>query len=288
MPVTGLRLSAGEPAAELGSGVYVDVENLQTAAQEIIQTLVKSWPDFVPAPALLSLYVRADQTDLWSMWGENKFPHISVRAKGIQHFSSNPAKNSADIAIAIDAITDFLLRRINCVAVVSDDSDFISLYSKLREEQSQVEGISRNVPFLWVVTDRPKTRSTTMRDYFPNSRIFVVPFPKKPGTTKGKSSGNTPAEPKPSSARANGVLEDMAQAIIEQIPVGRFKSTDCHRIIRQRWHTHALANANEQSFGVEFRKELWDILKTRGVIEPNPNKQPRRYEMTSAAKATLG
>lgn len=287
MPVTGPRRSAGEPAAELGSGVYVDVENLQTAAQEIIQTLVKSWPDFVPAPTLLSLYVRADQADLWSMWGENKFPHISVRAKGIQHFSSNAAKNSADIAIAIDAISDFLLRRINCVAVVSDDSDFISLYSKLREEQSQVEGIARNVPFLWVVTDRPKTRSTTMRDYFPNSRVFVVPFPKKPGTTKEKSSGNT-AEPEPSSARANSVLEDMAQAIIEQIPVGKFKSTDCHKIIRRGWHTHALAKANEQSFGVEFRKELWDILKTRGVIEPNPNKQPRRYEMTQAAKATLG
>ena len=271
----------------MGSGVYVDVENLQTAAQEIIQTLVKSWPDFVPAPALLSLYVRADQADLWSMWGENQFPHISVRAKGIQHFSSNPAKNSADIAIAIDAMSDFLLRRINCVAVVSDDSDFISLYSKLREEQSRVEGISGSVPFLWVVTDRPKTRSTTMRDYFPNSRIFVVPFPKKPGAAKEKSSGNTP-EPEPSSARANGVIEDMAQAIIEQIPVGKFKSTDCHKIIRRGWHTHALAKANEQSFGVEFRKELWDILKTRGVIEPNPNKQPRRYEMTQAAKVTLG
>ena len=274
-----------EPAVQLGSGIYVDVENIKGNAQAFISSLLDTWPA-IPKPAQLSLYVRADHSDLWSMWAESQFPHLAVKAKGIQHFSNDAGKNSADIAIAIDALADFLNQRVAWVAVVSDDSDFISLYSKIRDEWVAMGHQPGNVPFLWIVTNRPRTRSLFMQEFFPNSHVHTVHYLQKSDNL------DQPAAAPPANnghnAAANKVLMDMAQAIIEQIPVGKFKSTDCHKIIRRGWPTHALAKANGQSFGVEFRKDLWDILKTRGVIEPNPNRQPRRYEMPQSAKATLG
>jgi len=270
---------AAEPVAPLGSGVYVDVENLGTAAQEVVRALMESWPDSAPEPSLLSLYVRADQSDLWSMWAESHFPGIPVKAKGIQHFSNTPAKNSADIAIAIDAMADFLMRRIDCVAVVSDDSDFISLYSKLRDEQAAIGHCSGKVPFLWVVTDRPRTRSLFMQEFFPNSHVHTVPFP--------KAEVNAPAETAVNQERASDPYNAMAQAIIQETDVGTFKSTDTQNIIKKHWPNHSLAKASKQTYGEEFRKRLLPALQKRGVTEPNPNKKPREYGMTAEAKNSV-
>lgn len=268
--------SAAEPATKLGSGVYVDVENIQDNAQAFISSLLEDWPS-IPKPSQLSLYVRADHSDLWSMWAESHFPGISVKAKGIQHFSKDQGKNSADIAMAVDALADFLNQRVAWVVVVSDDSDFISLYSKMRDEWAEQGHQPGSVPFLWIVTDRSRTRSLFMQEFFPNSPVHTLHYPEKSRNIEQPN----PAPPSTNrhNANASKVLQDMAQAITEQIPVGKFKSADCHKIIRKGWPNHPLAKASGQNFGVEFRKELWPILQNLGAIEPNPNRQPRRYEM---------
>ena len=164
-----------EPAVQLGSGIYVDVENIKDNAQAFVSSLLDTWPA-IPKPAQLSLYVRADHSDLWSMWAESQFPHLAVKAKGIQHFSNDSGKNSADIAIAIDALADFLNQRVACIVVVSDDSDFISLYSKIRDEWVAMGHQPGNVPFLWIVTNRPRTRSLFMQEFFPNSHVHTVHY----------------------------------------------------------------------------------------------------------------
>ena len=123
-----------------GSGVYVDVENLQGEAQELMSGLMFNWPDSAPPPSRLTLYVRADQTELWYLWALDQFENVEVVVKGIQHFSRDSSKNSADIAIATNAITDFVRGRISYVVVFSDDSDFISLYSAIRDEVDQTQG----------------------------------------------------------------------------------------------------------------------------------------------------
>ena len=64
------------------------------------------------------------------------------------------------------------------VAVMSDDSDFIALYAKLRQLANE------NAPFLWLLTDRPGTRSTTIRDYFPSDHIHVVSAPVPTGAER--------------------------------------------------------------------------------------------------------
>ena len=278
--------TGGEAAKKLGSGIYVDVENLQgiKGTQDFIKSLLKTWPKTAPDPTHLNVYVKADQALLWDMWAESQFPHLTVAAKGIQHFSNNQAKNSADIAMAIDAISDILLGRISYVVVVSDDSDFISLYAKLRDEQGRVGYAPDNVPFSWALTNRPNTRSSTIKDYFPKAHIHDIPFPKEAISVPEKIEANIPKEAPAAKKNSGSPLENMAQAIIKQIPIGKFKSTDCQKVIKSRWPNHKLAKSSGQNFGVEFRKDLWPILEKRGVSEPNSNKQPRRYEMTQAAK----
>lgn len=135
------------------SGLYVDLENLHADRQSMVEDLIENWPDKAPPPSRLSLYVRADQVELWRLWAESRFPDLDVAVRGTQHFSLSPTKNSADIAIATNAMADLVLDRVTHVVVFSDDSDFISLYAAIRDEP----GIPRSdgqVPFLWVVTDR--------------------------------------------------------------------------------------------------------------------------------------
>ena len=281
---------AEEPAARLGSGVYVDVENLEGSqqqtkeAQEFIKSLLADWPEATPKPARLTLYVKADQSNLWNIWAGSRFPEIAnVSAEGIQRFSKNQSKNSADIAMAIDAITDIALGRISCVVVVSDDSDFIPLFSKFRDEKALRGSAPGAIPFLWVLTDRQGTKSDTIKEFFPDAYIHTVPFP--------KAEANAPAERTGIQESASNPYADMAQAIIEGIEVGPFRSADCWEIIEREWPSHPIvtasqsATAPESAFGEKFLNSVFPILNRRGV--ENHQVRPRRYYMTEQAKASL-
>ena len=127
--------SNGNHAAAATAGIYVDTENLreQDLAQDVISRTVSGWPDDYPPIASLSLYVRADKVALWRMWAEATYPTLAVRVRGVQHFSREMAKNSADLAITADAIGDLAAGDVSCVAVISNDSDFGALFVKVRE-----------------------------------------------------------------------------------------------------------------------------------------------------------
>ena len=137
-----------------GSGLYIDVENLRSDGQRLIKTLIENWPSVAPTPVRLALYVRADLVELWRLWATSQFRALKIDVRGIQHFSNYSSKNSADIAIATNAIADLLLGRVGHVVVLSDDSDFISLYVAIRDEVNLSHPEGAKVPFLWVVTDR--------------------------------------------------------------------------------------------------------------------------------------
>ena len=209
------------------------------------------------------------------MWAESKYSQLEVTVRGIQHFSKQPSKNSADITIALDAVTDFSSGKTQYVATMSDDSDFMAVYLKLKEL------IQGKPPFLWFVTDRDKTRSATIREYFPNEYIHVVSFPTKT-RTQPKSPANSHKEGGDNAVHFN----EMADLILEQIPVGSFKSTDCQPIIKKGWGEHPIARMPGNRFGTEFASKIWPILEQRGV--KLQKKQPRRYEMTKEAKQGIG
>ncbi len=253
-----------------GTALYVDTENLQGSAQVLIKATIDEWPEVVPPVLRLNLYVAADRVALWDMWASSQFPQVSVTVKGIQHFSNQRSKNSADIAIAIDAVADFVTHTTQFVAVMSDDSDFMPVYAKLKDLEGE------ETPFLWVLTDRAKTRSSTIKDYFPNDHVRVVSIP---GVTRDLP------EPRGRDGDNPDQLAEIVNLIIQRTPVGLFKSTDCQPIIKSHWPNHPMASMASARFGSELANKLWPALKERGVRISGG--RPRKYEMTSEAKNTL-
>ena len=333
------------------SALYVDVDNLRDGAQTVIEDLIRNWPSSIPTAGRLCLYVRAENLDLWEMWAKSQFPELAVIVKGVQHYSFHPSKNAADMSIAMDALSDMMLRRANWVVVFSDDSDFIGLYAKVKEIHEESGGDGRKAPFTWVLTDRRDTRSGTIRDYFPNDHVYTIKFPtgrraapsptpmirpsqapartparasQAPARTPARTSQATPrttraaqAAPKPTGAtqtaartsrqattstaagnqrakskaeddRRNGrIMNQMAETILREVPVGFFGSGECQKIVKKIWPEHSLARSSPSGFGTKFANSILPILKERGVTEPNPNRRPRRYEMTKEAKDAI-
>lgn len=268
------------PETAAASGLYVDVENLQTHGQRVVRALADDWPSAAPPLRALSLYVRADTTELWRAWATSAFPNLDVAVRGVQHFSQSASKNSADMAIVANAMADWLLGRISHVAVISDDSDFISLYAAMRQERERQGESGADIPFLWIVTDRQKTVSETALQFFPPERLHRVsvsdPEPDAPVRAP---------DPAPVEFSGYPTMTEIAKAIAERMPPGTFGSTDCQPIIRQLWPHHPLATADGPTYGIQFKNSVWPILKAWGVRMPNANKQPVRYEMTADAKA---
>ena len=59
----------------------------------------------------------------------------------IQQFSNTVGKNSTDSALIIDAMDLLYLQHIDCFCIVSSDSDFTRLASRIREQGKHVIGI---------------------------------------------------------------------------------------------------------------------------------------------------
>ena len=314
-------------AGEYSTGIYADIQNLQEMAKDVLQLLIYRWPKDMPKPTKLNLYVRADHTHLWNVWATDAFRNLQVTVKGVQHYSLSATKNAADMAIAVDSISDFNHKRVSHVAVVSDDSDFISLYAKLAEE-TEIDGSVKpggRVPFLWVFTDRHDTRSNLLQDFFPKRYVHVVdryatfdedeyyydedegyaedappasepeaaaveeeeaPPPKAEPEPEPKPERQPAPRPQPIQTREMPVNERIAIQLIRDMPVGKFKSTDCQDIIRSHFDGHALAAADGPAFGIAFRRDLLPFMEKRGVKEL-PNQRPRQYEMTIEAKNSL-
>lgn len=276
------------------SGLYVDIENLQGQdfAQRFLAGLSQNWPTDIPPLGMVRLYVRADTQVLWEMWMESHFADVSVSVKGVQHFSRNASKNSADIALALDAVCDLMTDRAQHIVVVSDDSDFAALFGKVRELRKQAR--SDETPFLWIMTNRDQTRSKVIETFSPNVYVRSMDV-EADGSLIADEGGDTrfnATELVKSALRygSNGVPtgDEIARAIIQDIAIGSFKSTDCQPIISGRWPGCEWGQLEGPQFGQWFIADILPTLERYGVRDPNPNAKPRRYEMTQAAKTQLG
>jgi hypothetical protein len=382
----GLR-AIDETSLPLCSGLYIDVENLHPDGQAVIDALIDGWPPNWPTPSRLNLYTRADQAELWRVWAEHRFGNLQVAAHGTQHFSWSATKNSADIAIAINAISDLVLGRVDNVVVLSDDSDFISLYVAIRDEPG-IPRIDNRPPFLWAVTDRKGPLSTTVEQFFPPTHLHIVsgergrlsrpaaapvetPRPPQMQSPRPPQMQSHPVAPsalapveaprppqmQPSSVAppvvspvgspvisrvappvvspvgspvispvaptvvspvgppvissaplpaastvtpAEPLMPDespaptpgetwraMARAVVEELPLGAFKSAEGQAVIRKQWPTHQMAKASGGSFGTHFKDRIWPVLEGLGVKIPNSGKKPIQYEMTPEAKEAI-
>ena len=291
------------------SGLYVDLENLQgyDFAQRFLVSLTQNWPADIPPLGIVRLYARADTQVLWEMWSDSQFADVGVAVKGVQHFSKNASKNSADIALALDAVCDLMTDSVQHVVVVSDDSDFAALFGKIREIHIGRQGQTGRTPFLWIMTNREHTRSRVVMDFSPNDYIHI--FKDAPDrieetdtaghlanakqdapdqtrdTSNSQVNGSVRAESVPiETVSGASDIQEIAKAIIRTIPAGTFKSTDCQPIIRKGWPQHKMAKLKSAPFGIAFASDVLPHLKAYGVSEPNPKRKPRQFQMTDKAK----
>jgi hypothetical protein len=276
--------------------LYVDIENLQEIAQQTLKSAFENWPPEFPRIGTLKLYVRADQVGLWRIWAGHQFPTIETVVKGVQHYTVSGSKNSADIALALDAITDLLKGRTQYIAIMSDDSDYATLFAAIKLETNTTG--NQKVPFKWFMTNRSDTRSPMLTDFFPTEYIQTIvcalptaiskePDCKLSTPAPNQRSTSSLKTKKTSSESNSSEAEAIAQAIIKNTQIGPFKSSDCKKIISRDFPKHILTKANNAVFGTQFAKEIWPILEKYGVQLPNPNKKPRKYEMTQEAKGKV-
>ena len=79
----------------------------------------------------------------------------------------------------------------------------------------------------------------------------------------------------------------IAIEIVDKMPMGLFKSTDCRDVVKNIYPDHPLANGTSGAVGQRFVKYILPILLEMGVTEPNPNRRPRRFEITEDAKQAV-
>lgn len=290
---------AAQPSTSSGAALYVDTENLRDAenARQVVVSVVAGWPGNRPPLGSVSLYVRADKSELWRLWAEDALPGLRLRVRGVQHFSANNSKNSADMAIAADAVSDLVTGRANDVAVVSNDSDFAALFVKVRELAH--EASAESVPFLWITAPDGGALSPEIEQFIPAAfrwdlaDAVHLPAPAVPALAlvvsrpapKSLPEVAQPALPA-AHADASASNEAIADELIRRLPVGKFKVADAHGIFRDKWPAHPAATGPAQ-LGTFLLKEIWPIMQRRGVVMAK-EKSPRTYEITPEAKGAVG
>lgn len=260
--------------------LYVDIENLQEIAQESLLSAIEHWPTVFPKPGVIKLYVKADSTELWRIWGNHYLHSFEIVVNGVQHYTFNGSKNSADLFLALDAFGDITGGRTKYVAVMSDDSDYVTLFAAIKKEIG-ITGNSR-LPFIWLMTNRSDTRSQMLTDFFPSDYVHTVSDIESQIPTAGNVRIVLPLKP---------VFSDqelIARAIIQNLPTGTFKSTDTKKIIAKYFPANVLGKSDSALFGTQFSKVIWPHLEKFGVTSQKPNRGPRKYEITEQAKKAVG
>lgn len=289
--------NGSQPAVSPGSAIYVDTENLRESehAQTIVSRVVANWPADRPPLSGLSLYVRADKAELWQLWAETEFPALRVRVRGVQHFSNHRAKNSADLAITADAIADLITGQAGTVAVASNDSDFGALFVKVRELAA---ADPHDIPFLWITAPEAGGLSGEIEQFIPDRyrwdlsaasaplspAVSLVPEVTAPPPPRSLPQAARPAL---QSAASNTLVSDeaVAEELLNQLPVGRFRAGDAQQVVSRRWPEHPAAGEASR-FGQFLLNQIWPLLEKRGVTMPRKG-SPRTYEITAVSPSAV-
>ena len=219
-----------------GTGLYVDGENMPGGdpARRLITRILDDWPADRPPVRTLSVYVPADKTTLWEAWCTDRLPEALVRVRGVQRFRRETSKNSADLALAADAAVDFASGAVQLVAVLSSDSDFVSLYAKIAELAAARPAPPVHAPFLWITPSGGSPVSNEALDYFPDRLRWPVPLDTS-DTSTAQEDAATGEEP---------TAEVVAATLLASFPDTKrsFKTSDVRPIVAKHWPDHPAAD----------------------------------------------
>jgi hypothetical protein len=153
-----------------------------------------------------------------------KFPLLENAITPIQQYSYTTGKNSSDSAMIIDAMDILYSGNTDGFVIVSSDSDFTRLATRLREAGQRVIGVGeKKTPTAFIRACDKFTYIEVIRANFKDSHP-EVPAPARPvprenysqsgGSGGGNNNGNNNAAPQP---RARRVPEDIEQLIADSV-----------------------------------------------------------------------
>lgn len=268
------------------SAVYVDTENLTPAAnadsvdfaQSLISRIVSDWPDDYPPIGRLALYVPADKTSQWRIWasslmadrksqattgagrGRWREPVLAERSElvkvhGVQHFSRNNSKNSADMAIVLDVLDDLLLsQRADFAAVLSNDSDFYALFDKLQEIVAGLGHPASAVPLLWIVAPNGNNLSSEIKRFLLPHFVWDL-FDESMDSHLGE----------PVQEVQNEVSQDIIQILANKMNRNQqYRASELHDICKSECPDDEMSRFDTAVFGM-YLKNSAPVLSDLGV-----------------------
>lgn len=294
------------------SAIYVDIENLTPPAgddgvefaQYLITHIVSDWPAEHPPIGLLALYVPADKISQWRTWASalllQQQPQerdgneqlswresVSVmgqerlRVRGVQHFSRNGSKNSADLAIVLDAMDDLMLaQRIDFAAVLSNDSDFHALFDKMFEIVTGRGHSISKVPLLWIVAPNGNNLSPEIKRFLPPQFVWDLSEDSSSDDTISQIASHHHEIERRTNNGNIGHLEDtgmgtpendLAVLIVQEFAgKGEFKSSAAHDIAKQFFSSLPQVNCDSPQFGMYLGDVLWPLIAEYGGRKSKP------------------
>lgn len=181
-------------------------------------------------------------------------------------------KNSADIRMVVDALDlCYTKDHIDTFVVISGDSDFSPLVSKLRENAKLVIGVGV----------RSSTSDLLMSNcdefIFYDDLVIEQKSQKKRRTPAKKKASNTPAKKNTSDDQDDGIQEvvDTAEALIAERGDRVFGSMVKQTLKRRR------PGFNETSFGFSSFNELLQEAQERGYLQIEADERSGGYVVRS-------
>ncbi len=185
-------------------------------------------------------------------------------------------KNSADIRMVVDALDlCYTKDHIDTFVIISGDSDFSPLVSKLRENAKLVIGVG--------------VRSSTSDLLMSNCDEFIFyndlikeqkSQKKRSAPQKKKSSGTTPAKKQPVDERDEGIqlVLDTADALIAERD-GRVFGSMVKQTLKRRH-----PGFSETAFGFSSFNDLLEEAQTRGLLEVEADERSGGYVVRSVKR----
>lgn len=183
-------------------------------------------------------------------WSKDKLAALAIVPH--QQFANTTGKNASDIALVIDAMDILHSGRFDGFVLISSDSDFTRLASRIREQGLDVFGMGmRKTPMAFVKACK---RFIYVENLVPDTKAKPRPEPVKPAETVAA----------PAAAEAPATLEDPSKLVIRAMDA--INQDDEWFTLGQIGQYISAANPDfdTRSYG---KKKLSDLIKELKLFE---------------------
>ena len=227
----------------------------------------------------------------WERYKEFKAPMHSASFELIEipHVRQS-GKNSADIRMVVDALDlCYTKSHVDTFVIVSGDSDFSPLVSKLRENNKTVigVGVKKSTSDLLVsACDEFIYYDDLVREKKRSSRAAPAPSsspaPRERGSGRGSKASQAPAEPASTSGKLEEAL-DLIHATVEALVEERGDDDPVWGSMVKQTLKRRKPGFNERYYGFGSFNELLEEASIRGYVELERDAKSGGYIVRPAA-----